>query len=109
LAHSEYLEETLNRLTDNWPILETKNMFGGIVYMINGNICLGIWQENLIVRIGKEKETELKKEDWCIDFDITGKSMKGWAMITPDGWENREILERATTIAQKFTETLPVK
>ena len=77
--------------------------------MINGNVCLGIWHDNIIVRIGKENETELKKEDWCIDFDITGKSMKGWAMITPDGWEDREILERTTSLAKAFVETLPGK
>ena len=109
MAHSKYLEEILNRITNDWPVLERKKMFGGLAYLIDGNVCLGIWHENIIVRIGKENEIALKKEDWCIDFDITGKSMKGWAMITPEGWEDREILERVSSAAHTFTQGLPKK
>ncbi|MCH2208027.1 MAG: hypothetical protein MK132_19430 [Lentisphaerales bacterium] len=73
MAHSEYLEEVLNRITNDWPVLKTKKIFGSIAYLINSNVCLGIWHDNIIVLSSKKNESELKKEDWGIDFDITGR------------------------------------
>ena len=64
-----------------------KKMFGGAGFLLNGNMLVGVWKDSLIVRLGDEQGEEALLEPHVKAFDITGKAMKGWAMVTPDGIE----------------------
>ena len=86
-----------------------KRMFGGICFMINGNMCVGSWKGSLIVRLDREKHEETQLEPHAKPMDITGKVMKGWARIEPAGIESDDDLKAWVRRAAKFAASLPVK
>jgi len=86
-----------------------KKMFGGICYLINGNMLGGIINDELIVRAGKDKHEELLKEPHTRVFDITGKVMKGWVLVEPEGIETDEQLRLWLQKGIDFASELPAK
>jgi TfoX/Sxy family transcriptional regulator of competence genes len=104
------LEYRIDRLTDQLGLLMKKRMFGGVGYLKNGNMCFGIHKEYLIVRTTKDKaEDLLKNEEYIKPFDITGKPMKGWVMVSPDYVETEDELLEMLKLGISFTETMPKK
>ncbi|MCB1680351.1 MAG: RNA methyltransferase [Alphaproteobacteria bacterium] len=76
------LDDRLSAALKGRKGFERKKMFGGTGYMLSGNICVGVYREFLILRLGPEKFEELSaKYDELRPMDITGKPMKGWGMI----------------------------
>ena len=77
-------------------------MFGGVCFMINGNMCVGTWNGSLIVRLAKELHDQTLAEPHTKPFDITGRVMKGWALVEPDGIKSDEDLSAWVRRAAKF-------
>jgi len=86
-----------------------KKMFGGICFFINGNMCVGPWKGSLIVRLDKSQHDATQAELHVQPMDITGKVMKGWARIEPDGIQSDEQLQAWIDRAVRFVHTLPAK
>jgi len=86
-----------------------KKMFGGIGYLLNGNMCFGVHREYLIIRTSVEMAEVLLKREYIISFDITGRPMKGWIMVSPDYVETEDELENMLKLGVKFVENLPKK
>lgn len=84
-------------------------MFGGIGFLLNGNMLVGVWKDSLIVRLGVEAGDEALRETHVRPFDITGKPMRGWVMVEPDGVEDDVGLRNWIQRAIKFVEKLPSK
>ena len=89
--------------------IEKKKLFGGIGFLLDGNMLVGVWKTSLVVRIGPLDYEHALMEPHVKEFDITGKPMKGWVVVEPAGVEDDEQLfgwiERATS----FVKTLPKK
>ncbi len=88
---------------------EQKKMFGGIGWMLNGNMCVGVYKDWLITRVGESAGAKLFKEKHAKPMDITGKPMKGWAMIALECVAEDADLRRHTELAVMFVKTLPRK
>ncbi len=86
-----------------------RRMFGGIAFMFNGNMLVGVWNDSLIVRLGPDQGEMALLEPNVREFDITGRPMKGWIMVEPDGVENDVQLADWIERAVKFVVTLPAK
>lgn len=86
-----------------------KQMFGGVCFMINGHMCAGNWKGSLVVRLPKEEHDSIQKEPHTSLFDITGRVMKGWALVSPKGILNDQQLKEWVLRSVKFAETLPPK
>ena len=65
-------------------------MFGGVGFLLNGNLLVGVWKDSLIVRLGDEQGDEALLEPHVKEFDITGRAMKGWVLVAPKGIEDDE-------------------
>ena len=89
--------------------IEEKKMFGGIGFLLNGNMLVGVWKDSLIVRLGGDQREEALLEPHVKPFDITGKAMKGWAMVTPEGIEDDDQLKGWIQRAVKFVGMLAGK
>lgn len=85
-----------------------KKMFGGLCYLENGNMVLGVLKESLIVRLGEEEAVKALKKPHTRPFDITGKPMKGWVMVGPEGYAG-EKLKGWIASARTFVGGLPAK
>ena len=110
MAYNQDLEYRIDRLTDRFGEIAKKKMFGGICYLLNGNMCFGIYTEYLIVRTSKDKaEALLQNEEYIKPFDITVRAMKGWVMVSPDFIETEDELLEMLELGINFTETLPKK
>ena len=72
-------------------------------------MLVGVWKDSLIVRLGSEEGDEALKEPHVKAFDITGKSMKGWVLVGPEGLEDDDQLEGWIQSAVKFVGKLPAK
>jgi TfoX/Sxy family transcriptional regulator of competence genes len=86
-----------------------KKMFGGIGFLLNGNMLVGVWKDSLIARIGPDLYDAALRDDFVVEFDITGRAMKGWVMIQPDGIDTDAQLSHWIQASLKFVETLPPK
>jgi hypothetical protein len=82
-------------------------MFGGIGFLLNGNLLVGVWKESLIVRLGPEDGDEALLEPHVKVFDITGKPMKNWILVEPvvEDEQLKDWIQRAV----KFVGKLPGK
>ena len=89
--------------------IEEQKMFGGVGFLLNGNMLVGVWKNSLIVRLGPEASDDALQEPHVREFDITGKAMKGWAMVEPEGVEDDEQLKDWIQRAIKFVGKLPKK
>jgi TfoX/Sxy family transcriptional regulator of competence genes len=86
-----------------------KKMFGGIGFLLNGNLLVGVWKDSLIVRIGPDGTEEALLEPHVRPFDITGKPMKGWVLVDPEGLEDDDRLAGWISRASEFVSSLPGK
>ncbi len=89
--------------------LQPKKMFGGQCWMLNGNICVGVYKEFLITRIGADAYGKISTDPSVHPMDITGKPMKGWAKISPDGIEDDDVLKRYLDLAVRYVGSLAPK
>jgi hypothetical protein len=109
MAYDEKLAARIDLAVRDWPGMSTKQMFGSIGWMLNGNICVGIWKESLIVRCGPSEWPRLLREKHVAEFDITGRSMKGWLLVRPAGIAGARALGEWLQRSRDFVRSLPSK
>src|SRR5436189_5651584 len=85
MAFDESLAARIRGLLARRKGIEEKKMFGGVGFLLNGNMLVGVWKDSLIVRFGPDEGEEALKELHVRAFDITGKPMKGWVLIDKEG------------------------
>jgi TfoX/Sxy family transcriptional regulator of competence genes len=64
--------------------VEEKKMFGGLCFMVNDKMCVGVEQDRLMVRLDPAKFDEVMKKEGCKPMDFTGKVMKGFVFVDAD-------------------------
>lgn len=84
-------------------------MFGGLCFLLNGNMLVGVWKESLIVRCGAEEAEKALEKSSVSPFDVTGKPMKGWIMVSNEGFDRDADLQAWLGLAEQFVATLPPK
>jgi TfoX/Sxy family transcriptional regulator of competence genes len=86
-----------------------KKMFGGVGFLLNGNLCCGVNKDDLILRVDPEKHDMLLKKPHVKPFDMTGRPMKGWLVVEADGVKTDKQLSRWVKEGLKFAAALPPK
>ena len=109
MAYDEGLAQRVRELLDEKPGFVEKKMFGGICFLLRGNMACGIINEDLIVRVGSERYEASLKLPHTRKFDITGKPMKGWVMVSSEGYETDEDLFKWIQQGLHYTLSLPPK
>jgi TfoX-like protein len=89
--------------------VEEKKMFGGLGFLLHGNILVGVWKNSMIVRLSHEEGEAALLEPHVGKFDITGRAMKGWVMVEPDGLAGEDAVNGWVQRAVKFVDKLPPK
>ena len=89
--------------------VEEKKMFGCVCFLINGNALAGVWKNLLIARLGPDEGEAALREPHVRAFDITGKPMKKWVAVEPEGVEDDDQSEAWVERAMRFVRTLPKK
>jgi hypothetical protein len=109
MAFDDSLAERIRECLVRRKSIDEKAMFGGLVFLLNGNILVGVWKDSLIARIGPDGYDDALLEPHVREFDVTGRPMKGWVMVEPEGVEEDEPLKSWIERATQFVEMLPAK
>lgn len=109
MAFSESLAARIRDALARKKNVEEKKMFGGIGFLLNGNMLVGVWKDSLIVRLGPEDGDEALLEPHVREFDITGRAMRGWVLVDPEGIEGDDRMSDWIQRAIEFVAKLPAK
>jgi len=91
------------------PGLEEKTMFGGVGFLVNGNMACGVHRDSLIVRLGTTAYEAALKRPHVKVFDMTGRPMKGWITVSAPGYSASRALGRWVDQSVEFARSLPPK
>ena len=100
-----YNETLANRIREqlvDLPNIEEKEMMGGIAFMYNEKMCVGVIKDEMMCRIDPEKYEMAVEKHGCRPMDFTGKPMKGWIMIEETGMANQQDFEYWIRLALEF-------
>ena len=108
MAYNVKLAERIRAELGEVPFVE-KKMFGGVGFLLHGNMAVGVYKEDLIVRLNPARHDKLLKKAGVKLFDITGRPMKGWLMVEPEGCKTAKQLSIWVKEGVEFALTLPPK
>ena len=92
MAYDEGLVERLREIFEDRRDVNEKKMFGGIAFMVRGHMCCGVVGETLMARIGPDEYDQALNKKHVREMDFTGKPMKGFIYIDPEGFESDQDL-----------------
>lgn len=105
---AQRVRELLEGRADELVVVE-KKMFGGLCFMVQGNMCCGILQDDIMVRVGADAHADALAQPHARPMDFTGKAMKGMVYVGPEGLEGDDDLEGWVQRGLSFTLSLPAK
>ena len=109
MAASKLLVERIRHLLSQRRGITEKKMFGGVCFLLNGNMLVAVWNDSLIARLGVEQAEIALTEPDVREMDLTGRPMKGWIIVEPDGIDSDQQLTRWIDLSMTFVRTLPAK
>ena len=109
MAFDEGLAQRVTELLADNPYTTQKKIFGGMGFMISGNMCVGIMGDCMVVRVGPQSYDHALSLPHAREFDFTGRSMKGWGMVDPQGLAEDEDLEQWLKKGERFASALMPK
>ncbi len=110
MAFDENLAQRVRGLLDARADVDERRMFGGIGFLIAGNMCCGVHGEELIVRLDPDEVAELVgSEPGVRPFDMTGRPMRGWLFVAPEATAEDADLERWVRRGEALASSLPPK
>ncbi len=90
-------------------VVDEKKMFGGIAFMVSGNMCCGVIENNLMGRVGAEQYENALKAPHTRKMDFAGKPLRGFIYVGERGIASDEELRTWISRCEKFVKTLPPK
>jgi len=99
MAYSEFLAERVRHRLGKVNVTDEKKMMGGLIFMVNEKMCVGVdmdkktGQDRLMIRVGKASHDQLLFQRGSREMDFTGKVMRGFLFIDPDGFDAEEDLD----------------
>jgi len=109
MAYSEELAQRMRYALSTTSGLIEKKMFGGIGFMVQGNMACGVNKDDLIVRVGPDAYQEALDHPHTKLFDMTGRPMTGWVVVTEKGYGTDQDLAAWISKGVEFSLTLPPK
>ena len=85
MAYDEALADRILARLVGQPDLQQKKMFGGIAFMVRGNMCLGVIDDSVMARVGAEQHQMMLERDHVREMDFTGRPMKGYVFVDAEG------------------------
>lgn len=109
MAYDEGVAQRLREVfVDRTDIVE-KKMFGGIAFMLSGNMCCGVVNEALMARVGPGRYEQALARPHAKEMDFTGRPMKGFIYVEPAGFESDSDLRTWVSLCEEFVGSLPPK
>lgn len=103
MAYDEQLARRVRRaLTARGVAFEEKPMMGGLCFMVDGKMCVGVEKQRLMVRLDPEKQHAALRRLGCVPMDFTGRPMRGFVFVNGEGTASGARLASWLDLALKF-------
>ena len=102
---ADRIREIIARTHDD---VEEKKMFGGLCFMVNDKMCIGVEKNRIMVRLDPEKYEEALEKEGCTPMDFTGKVMKGFVFVRDDALTANKQLEYWVKLALDYNRFAPL-
>jgi TfoX/Sxy family transcriptional regulator of competence genes len=102
MAYNEKLAARIRTILLSRPDVEEKKMMGGLTFMVNNKMCVGIYKDNLMARIGPEIYDKVMKKKGCKPMEFTGRPLKGFVFVEPDGTHSKKDLNDWVNLSLEY-------
>ncbi|MGE0100807.1 MAG: TfoX/Sxy family protein [Blastocatellales bacterium] len=109
MAYDEKLADRIRHILIDTDGISEKKMFGGLAFLLNGHMCVGIVGDKLMVRTGPDAYQAALGRPHVSPMDFTGRPMKGMIYVSPEGIDNRRKLAAWIGAGLDFASSLPPK
>lgn len=109
MAYAQQLAHDVRTRIGDHPGLTEREMFGGIAFMIGGNMAVGVTGSELMVRVGKDAHDEAVSRPGARIFDFSARPMRGWIAVEPEGFASDGDLQGWVDQGVAYAESLPPK
>jgi TfoX/Sxy family transcriptional regulator of competence genes len=109
MAYDEGVAQRLREIFEDRKDITEKRMFGGIAFLLSGNMCCGVVGDTLMARVGPDRYEEALSRPHAREMDFTGRPMRGLVYVSPDGFESDSDLRSWVALSESFAVSLPAK
>jgi TfoX/Sxy family transcriptional regulator of competence genes len=109
MPYDEKLAQRIRHELGRLPNLEEKRMFGGVGFLVKGNMACGVHKNLMIIRVGPHGFRQALTRPYTKVFDMTGKPMAGWITVEAPGFQADEDLKSWVKLGVEYALTLPPK
>jgi TfoX/Sxy family transcriptional regulator of competence genes len=109
MPYNEVLAQRVRATLAEQDAVDEKKMFGGLAFMLHGNMCCGIIRDDLMVRVGAEQYADALAQPHARELDFTGRPMRGMIVVDAAGLSSDADLEAWVRRGVAFVSGLPAK
>ena len=109
MAYDEGLAQRIREALADADGLSERRMFGGIAFMLHGNMAVGVSGDELMVRVGPDRYDDALAQAHARVFDMTGRVMRGWVVVASEGIADDAALDAWIQSGADYARSLPPK
>src|SRR3989337_3979908 len=109
MAYDENLALRVRKLIGPTKGSSEREQFGGVAFLLRGNVACGIIGNELLVRVGPQRHDEAMSSQDAKPFSLTGRPSKGWVLVAPSGLRSPARLKKWVEMGLEFAKSLPPK
>lgn len=108
MAYSEKLSDRIREALAHLEKVEEKYMFGGVCYMLNGKMCVGVAGDEMMCRIDPSLYEQALQKKGCREMVFTGRPMKGYVFVSEEGMKTKKQFEYWVALCVEFNKKAKV-
>jgi TfoX/Sxy family transcriptional regulator of competence genes len=109
MAYDEVLAKRIRMILRGKRNITEKEQFGGVGFLVRGNMACGVLKGSLLVRVGPDRHDEAMRRKGARPFVLTGRPSRGWVLVGPSGLKTESSLEKWVDMGLEFAKGLPPK
>lgn len=109
MAYDQNLAERIAEYLESTPDVVERKMFGGIAFIIQGNMAVGVSDDSMMVRVGADEYEAALSQPGVRRFDMKGGEMRGWVLVDPSALVDNRDLSSWIDRGRAFALNLPPK
>jgi len=102
MAFNENIANKIREALQEMPNIYEKNMFGGLCFMVNEKMCMGVIKDEMMCRIDPKHEETVLELNGCRLMDFTGKPMRGYIFVSEEGMKTKKDFEYWLNLCLEF-------
>ncbi len=102
MAYNEKLSNRIRESLADMSNIEEKLMFGGVCFMLNGKMCVGVTKDEMMCRIDPEVYQEVLEKKGCREMVFTGRAMKGYVFVSDEGMKTKKDFDYWINLCLEF-------